>query len=68
VARDTGWTREQLLDRLCTEKLGLHPASWRHAPMVKLQRFTTLVIGPEPFEVSPKITPVRIGGNEFPDC
>ncbi|MDQ3439344.1 MAG: AmmeMemoRadiSam system protein A, partial [Planctomycetota bacterium] len=25
VARETGWTREQLLDRLCTEKLGVDP-------------------------------------------
>src|SRR6185437_3324614 len=29
VARQTGWSREQLLDRLCSEKLGVPPASWR---------------------------------------
>jgi uncharacterized protein len=49
VARETGWTREQLLDRLCSEKLGLPQARWR-APDAKLQRFTTIIIGPEPFE------------------
>lgn len=48
VARETGWSREQLLDRLCTEKLGLPAQSWRH-PAARLERFTTLVIGPEPF-------------------
>jgi AmmeMemoRadiSam system protein A len=64
VARDTGWTREQLLDRLCAEKLGLNPASWRSIASVKLQRFTTLIIGPEPFEGAV----IAVGGNEFPAC
>jgi AmmeMemoRadiSam system protein A len=64
VARDTGWTREQLLDRLCAEKLGLPSASWRVAPLVKLQRFTTLIIGPEPFEV----VTVPACGNDSPAC
>jgi AmmeMemoRadiSam system protein A len=50
VARETGWTREQLLDRLCSEKLGLAPARWRSSSDAKLQRFTTIIIGPEPFE------------------
>jgi uncharacterized protein len=49
VARETGWDKEQLLTRLCTEKMGLPPIAWRH-PATRLQRFTTLVIGPEPFE------------------
>lgn len=64
VARDTGWTREQLLDRLCAEKLGLPSSSWRVAPAVRLQRFTTLIIGPEPFEV----IPVPACGNDSPAC
>jgi AmmeMemoRadiSam system protein A len=29
VARETGWSREQLLDRLCMEKLGLPADTWR---------------------------------------
>ena len=47
VARETGWTREQLLDRLCTEKLGMEPSAWRGGNAT-LMRFTTLIIGPEP--------------------
>ena len=31
VARETGWTKEQLLGRLCTEKLGLRESAWRDA-------------------------------------
>jgi len=49
VARETGWTREQLLDRLSYEKLGMSRDAWR-SPDAKLQRFTTTIIGPEPFE------------------
>ncbi|MGH7177056.1 MAG: AmmeMemoRadiSam system protein A [Tepidisphaeraceae bacterium] len=48
VARDTGWTREQLLERLCTEKLGVRADAWR-GPDAKLETFTTQIIGPEPF-------------------
>jgi AmmeMemoRadiSam system protein A len=48
VARETGWTREQLLDRLCTEKLGFPPLSWRN-PQARLHVFTVQVIGPAPF-------------------
>ena len=48
VARETGWSRQQLLDRLCMEKLGLPSSTWRH-PDTRLYRFTTLLIGPEPF-------------------
>jgi AmmeMemoRadiSam system protein A len=49
VARETGWSKEQLLARLCVEKMGLPPTAW-HDPRAKLFVFTTLVIGPEPFE------------------
>jgi AmmeMemoRadiSam system protein A len=49
VARETGWSKEQLLDRLCTEKLGVSSGAWRSGEAT-LYRFTTLVVGPEPFE------------------
>ena len=48
VARETGWTREQLIDRLCMEKLGLPASTWR-GPQAKLQVFSTCILGPEPF-------------------
>ncbi|MDB5354534.1 MAG: hypothetical protein JWN24_987 [Phycisphaerales bacterium] len=48
VAKETGWTREQLLSRLCIEKLGMPEHSWREEPM-RLSVFTAIVIGPEPF-------------------
>jgi AmmeMemoRadiSam system protein A len=48
VARETGWSKEQLLDRLCSEKMDLVASSWRD-PDSRLFRFTTLVIGPVPF-------------------
>jgi uncharacterized protein len=48
VARQTGWSREQLLSRLCTEKLGLPPNAWQ-GPEVRLQKYTVLLIGPVPF-------------------
>jgi AmmeMemoRadiSam system protein A len=47
VARDTGWTKEQLLDRLCTEKLGLPADTWRTGG-AKLYTFKVEVVGPEP--------------------
>ena len=47
VARETGWTREQLLDRLCLEKLGLPADTWR-SEAAKLFTFKVEVIGPEP--------------------
>ena len=62
VARETGWTREQLLDRLCTEKLGLPCSHWR-SPQAKLQKFSTLIIGPAPFHVV-----VSSRGNATPAC
>jgi AmmeMemoRadiSam system protein A len=48
VARETGWSREQLLARLCTEKLGFPPNAWQ-SPGAVLHVFTTLEIGPVPF-------------------
>ncbi len=45
VARETGWSRLQLLERLCTEKLGLPAQSWRD-PSAKLMLFSTLIVGP----------------------
>jgi AmmeMemoRadiSam system protein A len=51
VGRETGWTREQLLDRLCSEKLELAPGAWRSSE-AKLQTFTALILGPEPFETA----------------
>jgi len=51
VGRETGWSREQLLTRLCTEKLGLPPNAWQH-PSAVLRIFSAEVIGPEPFPPS----------------
>jgi AmmeMemoRadiSam system protein A len=47
VARDTGWSREQLLSRLCTEKLGLPADAWQ-LPQARLHVFSTLILGPVP--------------------
>jgi AMMECR1 domain-containing protein len=47
VARETGWSRQQLLDRLCTEKIGLAPNAWQ-SKKATLSIFQTIVIGPEP--------------------
>jgi AmmeMemoRadiSam system protein A len=54
VARETGWTKEQLLDRLCTEKMGLPRDSWRK-PKARLSIFTTVTVGPEQFVPSSSI-------------
>jgi AmmeMemoRadiSam system protein A len=48
VGRETGWTREQLLARLCTEKLGVPETSWKD-PTAELRIFSADVIGPRPF-------------------
>jgi AMMECR1 domain-containing protein len=48
VAQETGWGHEQLLDRLCTEKMGLAASAWRNGEAC-LSVFTTVTIGPEPF-------------------
>jgi AmmeMemoRadiSam system protein A len=50
VARETGWGKEQLLARLCVEKMGLAPMAWQD-PRAKLYHFTTIEVGPEPFEL-----------------
>ena len=47
VARETGWTKEQLLNRLCTEKLNLPADSWR-SPAAQLHTFEVELIGPQP--------------------
>jgi AmmeMemoRadiSam system protein A len=49
VARETGWTKEQLLSRLCTEKMGMPADAWR-LPGAQLLVFSTQIVGPEPFE------------------
>ena len=49
VARETGWDKTQLLARLCVEKMGLPPDAWQD-PRARLFRFTTAVVGPEPFD------------------
>jgi len=54
VARETGWSREQLLSRLCTEKMGFGPDTWKR-PEARLQVFSTQTIGPEPF--TPPVPP-----------
>jgi AmmeMemoRadiSam system protein A len=48
VARETGWSREQLLGRLCSEKMNFPPKMWQH-PAARLQKFTAIILGPEPF-------------------
>ncbi len=48
VARETGWTKQQLLSRLCTEKLGVHESAWNE-PGAELSTFSADVIGPVPF-------------------
>jgi uncharacterized protein len=48
VARQTGWTREQLLDRLCQEKMGLPPQAWR-SPGARLFVYPAQIIGPVAF-------------------
>jgi AmmeMemoRadiSam system protein A len=46
VARETRWSKHQLLSRLCEEKLGLPHDTWRK-PEAKLFTFKVEVIGPE---------------------
>jgi AmmeMemoRadiSam system protein A len=47
VARETGWTREQLLDRLCQEKIGMPAFTWRSGAAM-LAVFTAEILGPTP--------------------
>jgi AMMECR1 domain-containing protein len=49
VARETGWSREELLSRLCTEKLGFAAETWKRREAL-LQVFSTQTIGPALFE------------------
>ncbi len=51
VGQQTGWTREQLLDRLCTEKMGLSAHIWKN-PYASLKTFRSIMVGPEPFNRS----------------
>jgi AmmeMemoRadiSam system protein A len=60
VARETGWTHEQLLTRLCTEKLGLPGDFWKQ-DTARLSVFTTRIIGPTPFESREQATPIGSG-------
>jgi AMMECR1 domain-containing protein len=39
---------QQLLERLCAEKLNLPTDAWKW-PKAKLELFSTLIVGPEPF-------------------
>jgi len=47
VARETGWSRQQLLARLCVEKLDLPADAWQDES-AQLQTFSTAILGPEP--------------------
>jgi AmmeMemoRadiSam system protein A len=49
VARETLWDKPTLLGHLCADKMGLRPTAWR-SPAARLFRFTTTIVGPEPFE------------------
>jgi AmmeMemoRadiSam system protein A len=48
VARETGWSKEQLLDRLCVEKIGMPPKSWQGSGS-HLFTFPSVTIGPTDF-------------------
>ena len=48
VARETGWTKIQLLSRLCTEKLQLPPQAWQD-PSAVMHVFSAEVLGPQPW-------------------
>ncbi len=52
VARETGWSKQQLLSRLCREKMNLSPDAWKDSS-ARLAVFTTVVIGPVPFSGNP---------------
>jgi AmmeMemoRadiSam system protein A len=49
VARETGWTKEQLLDRLCTEKMGFAARTWQQ-PAARMQKFSATILGPVQFQ------------------
>jgi len=56
VARETRWSKEQLLDRLCQEKIGLPANAWRH-PTAKLFTYPTRIIGPVGFLADVQMQP-----------
>jgi AmmeMemoRadiSam system protein A len=66
VARETGWSREQLLARLCGEKMGLAADAWQGVG-TKLFTYTATVIGPVPFVDAPipMGVPGGLAGNRF---
>jgi AmmeMemoRadiSam system protein A len=66
VGRQTGWSREQLLARLCTEKMGLAANAWQN-PECRLLTYQAAVIGPVPFvkEVVPRAGTLHWGGSTF---
>jgi len=50
VGRETGWSRQHMLERLCIEKLGLPHNAWERRE-ARLQTFAAQILGPEPVEV-----------------
>lgn len=54
VARETGWNQEQLLDRLCAEKLGLPPRTWQTGD-AHVFTFPSVVVGPVDFVLNPTL-------------
>jgi len=46
VATDQNWTREEMLNNLCTQKAGLDENAWQD-PAAKLYTYTALVFGEE---------------------
>jgi AmmeMemoRadiSam system protein A len=52
VARETGWGKEELLSRLCREKMNLSVDAWKD-PSARMSVFTTVIIGPVPFSQNP---------------
>jgi AmmeMemoRadiSam system protein A len=64
VARETGWTKEQLLTRLCGEKMGVAPDAWK-MPSAVLYRYSATIVGPVPFLEQPAGGASGLGGNRF---
>jgi uncharacterized protein len=48
VARETGWSKETLLEHLCADKMGLSPLVWRN-PHARFFAYTVKILGPEGF-------------------
>ena len=66
VARETGWGREQLLSRLCTEKMGLAADAWRSAD-AKLLTYRAVIVGPVPFVHAARTAPATVAPAPQPD-